>query len=91
MIVDASQESQRIDYFSYEDEFSNKPRWLPLRRPQLSPSGDWIAYYTSFREREEEGSSITNVYIVNRVNEDVTNLNITNIVVNLNYVWVQGQ
>jgi Tol biopolymer transport system component len=91
IIVDASQESQRIDYFSYEDDFSNKPRWLPFRRPQLSPSGDWIAYYTSFREREEEGGSITNVYIVNRVSKDVVDLNTTNIERNLNYVWVQGQ
>src|SRR5690606_40620938 len=90
MIIDASQGHQRINYFSYEDEFSNKPWWLPFESPQFSPSGEWIAYRTRFRE-QEEGDFIRNVYIVNRATKEVINLSTTNNVEYLHYTWMPTQ
>lgn len=89
IIVDASRDSLPIEEFSYEDEFSNESQWLPFQEPKLSLSGDWIAYFSSFKD--EQGILITNVYVVNRVTKDVVSLNTTNIVRNLHFAWVQSQ
>jgi hypothetical protein len=92
MIVEASQDNSGIEFLSFEDEFSDRLQWLPFQEPQLSLSGDWIAYFSSYRPSEQDSIYVANnIYVLNRANQDVIPINTPNIVVNLHYAWVEGQ
>jgi hypothetical protein len=85
--ADISQDQPQIESFFFEDDFANKPNWVPFQEPKWSPSGDWIAYRSSYQA--EGGFSPNNIYIVNRAGETIQKIDTINIARNLHYVWLK--